>query len=298
MSGLLNKREFLRLFASAVVAAPTAMATTRLMPKKDRAAEPRETVYERVMRTRTLRCAYPELPPITIVDPNTRKVSGIFTDVINEMGRRLNLKVDWAEEVGWDNITTGFETGRYEIFGSTIWPCAARAATALFSTPVFFSPVFMWVRADDHRFDNNIMKLNSPDYTLAIIDGDVTQSIADSEFPLARRLAATQTASLGEEFQDVLSGKADAMLHDPVGAKLLMAHNPGALWNPDPDRPVRVFANTIMMPLGETNLKTMIDTVIGEMIDDGTIERTIKKYVGESFPYYLVHKSYEKETRQ
>lgn len=45
-------------------------------------AAEKESSYDRVMRTRTLRCGYGIFQPMIMKDPNTRKISGIFVDIM------------------------------------------------------------------------------------------------------------------------------------------------------------------------------------------------------------------------
>src|ERR1700733_5938912 len=114
----------------ALIIALAALALVVLRPAGNNAVEKKETAFERVMRTRTIRCAYADYPPPTIIDPNTKKLSGFVYDIIEEAGRRLNLQIDWVEEVGYGNINAGFETGRYDVFCSPVWPSAPRAANS------------------------------------------------------------------------------------------------------------------------------------------------------------------------
>src|SRR5580704_1928032 len=125
--------------------------------KKSAAAE---TTYQRVLRTGEIRCAYEPYAPALSKDPNTGQLSGIFYDVVEEIGRRLNLKINWVEEVGYGVIPEGFVTDRYDAFCNTVFPTAERSRGGAFTIPIFYSSVDVFVRADDHRFDNDLSKLD------------------------------------------------------------------------------------------------------------------------------------------
>ncbi|HOO50711.1 MAG TPA: ABC transporter substrate-binding protein, partial [Alphaproteobacteria bacterium] len=131
-------------------------------------AAEKESVFDRVMRTGTIRCGYFPYAPTLIIDPNTKEMSGIFYEIIEEMGRRLSLKVEWAEEVDYGVIAEGFKTNRYDMFCNTVWPTPERVRESSFSIPVFYSTVDIFVRTDDHRFDEDFSKLNDPSIMLAI----------------------------------------------------------------------------------------------------------------------------------
>lgn len=250
----------------------------------------KETAGERVLRTGAIRCAYANNAPTTIVDPNTKAMTGVYHDIIDDMGRRLGLKVLWVEEVSYGNIHEGFVTDRYDLFCSALWPTSARARSGLFSAPLYYSPVSVFVRANDDRFNNDVGILNDPSFTVSITDGDVTQTIADQDFPLAKHLSADTPQSM----EDVASSKSDATINDLINANVFMASNPNALKNASPGKPVRVFPNVILMPFGEHDLKALLDSAINEMQADGTIERILKKYLADSASYYVASKPYEK----
>jgi ABC-type amino acid transport substrate-binding protein len=63
------------------------------------AEEGKESAFDRILRTQTIRCGYVVYPPSIIKDPNTGRLSGIFYDITEKMGERLNLKIEWTEEV-------------------------------------------------------------------------------------------------------------------------------------------------------------------------------------------------------
>ena len=64
----------------------------------------RETAYDRVMRTRTLRCGYVLYAPAVMKSLNTGAFSGIVYEITELMGKRLGLKVEWAEEVSFGSM--------------------------------------------------------------------------------------------------------------------------------------------------------------------------------------------------
>ncbi len=45
----------------------------------------KESAYERVMRTGTIRCGYFLFPPLAVKNPNTNMLSGITADIFNKI---------------------------------------------------------------------------------------------------------------------------------------------------------------------------------------------------------------------
>ena len=88
MGKLFDKREFLRLFGSAAVAAPTAAIVSKSTSGEK--SNRKETAYERMTRTNTLRCGYNLWEPWVMKDPTTGVMSGAFVDFIEMIGNGNN----------------------------------------------------------------------------------------------------------------------------------------------------------------------------------------------------------------
>ncbi|MDB5477939.1 MAG: amino acid transporter substrate-binding protein family, partial [Alphaproteobacteria bacterium] len=108
----------------------------------------KESVYDRVMRTGTLRCGYALSQPQMMKDPNTGKLSGVDYDVWEAIGKQLNVKIEWTEEVGWGNFIEGLRTSHYDAFCSNIWADYARTKLLTLTIPTIYSFVQTYVRAD------------------------------------------------------------------------------------------------------------------------------------------------------
>jgi ABC-type amino acid transport substrate-binding protein len=114
----------------------------------------------------TIRCSYLVYPPYLLKDANTGKLSGIMFDIMEEIGRGSELKIEWVEEVGYESIFTSVNSGRDDLFCGGLWPNASRVRAGTFSVPVFYSVVKAWGRSDESRF-SNLSGINSPDIRIA-----------------------------------------------------------------------------------------------------------------------------------
>ncbi|MDX2027875.1 MAG: transporter substrate-binding domain-containing protein [Alphaproteobacteria bacterium] len=240
----------------------------------------RQPAYERVTSSKILRCAYAAYDPFIIIGAD-KKISGIFFDTLEEAAKRLGLKVEWAEEVGYGNINSGFMTGRYDAFCAGLWPAGSRAANTIFSRAVVWDPVSVYVRGNDARFDGRMNALNDPTYKIAVIEGDATISMANAFFPKAGRAAITQNQTIGEEILQVTTGKADALFQDYITADKFLQNTPGSLKDLSPGKPPLVYALTVGFNQNETALKGMVDVVLDDMDRDGTIGHIVKQHMGE-----------------
>ncbi len=236
------------------------------------------SVYDRVLQSGKLRCAYVIYPPSCIKDPNTGELSGISIDALNLVAKKLGLSVEWSEEVGWGSMLEGLETNRYDMVATAVWTEASRAKVASFSKALFYTPLYACVRVGDHRFDNNMNRVNASDVTIATIDGGIGQIVAEENFPKAHILSMTQMTDLSQNLLNVADHKADITFADPFTLYRYSKNNTHTIENISTKDPLRVFPDCWMFRRGEFDFKSMLDTVLDEVINSGAMDKTINKY--------------------
>lgn len=67
---------------------------------------------------------------------------------MEEIGKKASLRVNWVEEVGYENVFPGLDSRRYDVFAGGLWPNASRAKASSFSIPVFYSVIKAWGRTE------------------------------------------------------------------------------------------------------------------------------------------------------
>ena len=284
MNRLFNKREFLRLFSSAAVAIPTAFATARVMPseKASGKSEKQETVFDRVMRTKTLRCGYVDYQPAVMKDLNTGKLYGFAYDIVNRLGENLGFKVDWTEEVNPATMIEGLITDRYDMVSTPFWPNADRIKAADFTIGFYYSGMGIWVRSNDHRFDKDIKSINDTSVTLSVMDGTMLVEYAQQNFPKAKTFSVPQGSPLTDLLLNVTNGKADVVVLDNYLAKDFEAANKGSIRQALDGANVRTYPNAFIIKQGETRMKSVIDVALEELMNSGYTDEMISKY--EKYP--------------
>ncbi len=268
------------MLVTALLLASCTMKTNSSSP-----ATQNTSVYQRVLQSGTIRCGYPIFPPYTMKDPNTGKLSGIFVDILEEAGKNLGLKINWSEEVGWGTIIEGLETNRYDLVPTGVWPNANRGKHCSFSTPLFYNGLEVYVRTNENRFTNKLQKINSSLVTIATIDGCHVLDIAKNRFPKARRLAHPDMCDYGLILLDVATGKADVTFSDPSRAAIFLKNNPGTIKSIT-SKPFEIEANTMMFKIGEPAFKSMLDTALTELINNGYVDQVLNKYEPKRGVYY------------
>ena len=296
----MNRRPPADYVVLVVIAIVVSLLLHALAPRTqapDGASADSPTVYSRVIDSGVIRCGYVTYPPGCIKDPNSGELSGVFVDLLEDAAQNLGLEVEWVEEVGWGSMVEGLRADRYDLIGSPVWANATRARLADFSTPLFYSGIGVYVRANDSRFADGLERINDSSVKIATIDGEMSDIIARSQFPDAERLSLPQNSDNSVMLLNVAEGRADVTFVEPYIAGLFLQNHPEALVNISSDRPIRVFPNTMMFRKGQGEFKSMLDVAILELINTGKIQELFDKYGVSSGSFYPPAYPYRNDLR-
>lgn len=99
--------------------------------------KPQETTFERIQRTRTLRCGYYIVASLFRKNEKTGQFSGPAFDIVNTMANNLKLKVEWVAEVALPNLSEDLKNGRFDMLCVPIATNAARGQVMSVSKKYF-----------------------------------------------------------------------------------------------------------------------------------------------------------------
>lgn len=238
----------------------------------------KETAYERVLRTGVLKCSYGLWDPGVMRDPNTGKLSGIMYDFMQEVGKSLNIKVEYIHEIDWSAIGTDLQAGKADAHCAGVWATPARGRQMAFTDPISFYPTVAFVKTGETRFDKDIKAVNDPNVTIAVIDDDVSEEIAKRDFPLAKRVSRPQIGNVEDLLVMVADGKADITFDGPGRYKPYNAANPGKLRMIATAKPIRIFPNTFAVDVHEHELLQMLNVSIHQLQDSGVFDKLKEQY--------------------
>jgi polar amino acid transport system substrate-binding protein len=249
-------------------------------------------VFDRVTKSGTVRCGYALWTPVLYKEANTGEIKGIVHDLMEEAGKRLDLKIEWAEETGWGTMVEGLMAGRYDIICTGVYHTSARAKFIDVGTPIFYSPLYVVVRKDDTRFDKDLGVLNDAAYKIAVLEGEVSSIAARQVFPKAAAPALPQMQDYSMLLKEVETGKADATLIEASTYKAYEAKNPGILKALE-ETPVTVSPTGIGLPRQDPVFSSMMNVAFVELLNDGTVDRILKKYEEHPGAFLRVAKPYQ-----
>jgi ABC-type amino acid transport substrate-binding protein len=234
-------------------------------------------VYDKVMATKTLRCGYAPWAPLFSIDANTKKMSGVFYDVAEEVAKRLSLRIEWTEEVGWGTAAESVKNGRIDAVCSGFWVSSTRARVVDFSTPITYSVTYVWVRGDAVYPYTSVDQLNTPEFSFGYLDGSADVKITQARFPKATGFSMPELTPISEIMAGLVGKKFDAVAYDQATVADYLKNNPGSLKKLFPDDPLAVYPTVMLLPAGESKLKAMIDNTIREIMYDGTMSTIVEK---------------------
>lgn len=263
-----------------VISCVAAVSTVYVVAKKDGndAAPARESAYDRILRTGVIHCGYADWPPYILTkDAKTGKLQGISYDIMEAVAERLGLKAEWSENVGWGTFIESLRSQRIDAFCVLSGRSAERGRYLGYAMPVMYSAIYPYVRIDEHRFDNDLSGINSPDIRIATMDGEGSDLIARKFFPKATTVSIPGISPLSDVLLNVAMRKADVVFNEPSFVEGYIAANPGTLRRAQ-DKPFQVVEVSFAVNLPEKQLRDMLDSTLSELHNQGVIEQIISKY--------------------
>lgn len=159
--------------------------------------------------------------PMTMKDVASNKYVGYDIDVATELAKDLDVEVEFVA-TDWKTLVSGISAGKYHMTGSaSISPARARAAGF---TESYFSlaTVPLTLKKNADRF-GDWSDLDKEDVTVAATLGTTQEQQVKDFFPNAQKKIIEAPA---RDFQEVLSGRADAHITSNVEASKLVEKYP------------------------------------------------------------------------
>lgn len=241
-------------------------------------AAAKETAYERVMRTGTIRCGYTSRNPLFFVDPAHNEKTGVFHDMMEEIGQRLGLKIFWQEEISAASIVEAIKAGRVDMACAGYWLSPGYVKNVSSSVPQLYSPLHVWVRQDEDRHFENPDDLNSDQLTVATIDGSAESRVVAKRFQKTKVVSLPELSTNADEIESLIAKKADFIVVDANSMASYIANNPDKVKNLFPNQPLNVVPNVMLLPPDNPQFKEMIDNTLLNAEYDGTLDAILKKY--------------------
>jgi polar amino acid transport system substrate-binding protein len=165
--------------------------------------------------------------PLNFADPKTGEGIGWEYDAMNEIGRRLNAKVEW-NLTAWDVMIEAVRTGQFDVGMDGITINDERKTQVDFSDPYMSSEQFMLVRADEERVTGKESFAENTDLLIGAQAG--TSNFYAAVYEVLDGDEANPRIKLFDTFgasvQALKSGDVDMVLMDQASVEGYIGANP------------------------------------------------------------------------
>jgi len=159
--------------------------------------------------------------PMTMKDPANNSYKGYDIDVMTELASDLGVTLELVP-ADWKTLVSGVTSGKYHMTGSaSISP--ARAKAAGYSNSYFSLATVPLILSKNAARFKDWDDLNKSDVTVAATLGTTQEKQVKNYFPDAKHKIVEAPA---RDFQEVLSGRADAHITSNVEANKLVVKYP------------------------------------------------------------------------
>lgn len=209
-------------------------------------------------------------PPFSFKDEKGI-LTGYDVEVISEVSKRLNLKVEFVS-TEWKSMFTGLDSGRFDIIANQVGINEERLKKYDFSIPYTISGAQLIVNKDTE----DIVELND------LKGRKVGASQGSNYSQLAEEAGAKLTfyAGSNEIIADLEAKRIEVAINDRLFLSEYMMKNP--------DKKLKLAGktfNTSQMAFtfrkGSPELVQKVNETLDEMGKDGTLEKISKKWFGE-----------------
>ncbi|MGI2327248.1 transporter substrate-binding domain-containing protein [Planococcus sp. YIM B11945] len=207
-------------------------------------------------------------------DAKTDELTGFEVEVVRELGKRLDLDIEF-KELGFDEMLTSVNTGQIDIAANDIEITEDRLDNFIFSTPIKYSYGTAVVRKDDL----------SGIKTLEDLKGKKAAGASTSIYmEIAREYGAEEVtydnATNEEYLRDVSIGRTDVILNDYYLSTFGVAAFPEMNITIHPDIKYSPSEVGLVMNKDNKELADNVNRVIEEMLEDGTITEISAEFFG------------------
>ncbi len=207
-------------------------------------------------------------------DADSDELTGFEVEVVRELGKRLELDIDFTE-LGFDEMLTSVNTGQVDMAANDIEITEDRAEEFIFSTPIKHSYGTAVVRKDDL---SGIASLEE-------LEGKKAAGASTSIYmEIARDYGAEEVtydnATNEVYLRDVSIGRTDVILNDYYLSTFGVAAFPELNITIHPDIKYAPSEVGLVMNQENTELADNVNKALEEMLADGTITEISEEFFG------------------
>lgn len=211
-------------------------------------------------------------------DPKSNELRGVYKDLCDQLGRDLEMKVEY-QEVVMANSTVALRKGDYDLFGASAVYTVPRALAVNYVGPLWSKGSLAMIRKDDAGKYKTVSDLNSPDVTFSVNAGSSEEQRLPQLFPKAKFIATAGQVAMAAE--PVRTGRATVFVTGDSDAMVLAKRNSSWAHLIDVDNPFDKRPNTWMVRHGDEPWRNFMDMWAAFIVVNGEVQRLYDKYLAE-----------------
>jgi len=207
--------------------------------------------------------------PYVFANPqNPSEYIGYEKDIAVELAKVMHVKEEYVP-TDWESLIASLHRGEFDIILNGLEPTSDREKEILFSKPYYVFQMILTVRKDEQRIKSlaDCKKLNIEVGTLV---NSAMSRVLENDLVKMRGYQDVVGA-----YQDLELGRIDAILMDDPAEMFYARSNPKLKWACEPFNPGTFI---IGIRKGDIATKTKIDAAIDSVINNGTIEKILRKW--------------------
>jgi len=282
MSDLVDdgKRDFLKqatLLTAAAGAVGSAMMPGSALAQVLETGVREDSILAKCRKEGVLRVGYAQTGPWFYKDAKTGELNGVYKDVVEQLAKELQVKVDW-KEVTFANATIALRKGDFDLFGSSLTYLVSRAIAVDFVGPYYSRGSLLLCHEDNADKCKTAADANKPDVTFSVTSGASEEPRIPLLFP-AKPKVITTTGQISLGAEPVRAKKADVWISGDVDVILLAKRNDSWAHVIDPGNPLDRRPNTLAIRYGDPEWKSFMDFYGRYLTINGEVERLLKHHV-------------------
>jgi polar amino acid transport system substrate-binding protein len=232
----------------------------------------------------------PKYPPQSSYDAKNDEYVGFDIDVATEIANRLGVEIKW-ETPAWESITAGSWNGRWDLSVGSMTPTNDRQEVLDFTQPYYYTPAVVVVHEDNTSVTDLSTDLDGAD--IGVCSGCTYEQFLNGSLAIEGfTFDFVIDDATAEGYDTDTSALNDLALGDGTRLDAVITSLTTAQGFIDAGKPVKIVGDPVFYePLAAaidksasedpTSFAAAVDTIVGEMHDDGTLtEFSMKWYNG------------------
>lgn len=278
--------KYKHIIVSALVALLVSIIAVKTLQPTSTSTSAKESTYDRVMRTKTIRCGYLVIPPMLTKDIKTGEFGGLVHDVLEMLATQLEVKIDWTQETSLSSYVQDLNDNKIDMMCMDLYYLPKYSRFTETTTPVWYKVLRPIVRTNDTRFDTlKPEDINHPEFRISTVDGAIPEDIAKENYPKATIVSVPQTNPYSDSLLNVANGKADITFIEDSVLTEFQKHNPGKLKIVANWPATRIYPNGFPVKKGEHDFMSMLNIAIQYAQINGFMDKAIAPYNNPQIVY-------------